>query len=303
MKCLYGGVLAALLFSTLTTPAFAACVSPKCPDAGAIENARGVIQTTCGCTGEGQKHGTYAKCVKKTLMAANLTTLIPEKACRKLIMKCENASICGKPNGAVCCVAKKSGKVKASIVNPAAKCTKGSACGASLGLFSTFDACAQDGTCAGPTTTATTPSNTTTTIAGPSGGAVLKGALTATHGRFNYNSTVGLPGANAACNTNFPGTHVCTLAELQNAAAAGDLVGLKDTAGQTVMSFWAIDPSQPPLQQCNDDVNSGLNWEYATAHTMSRGQKVDLTNATGVLGPLQSSLQCNFSDSWVGCCQ
>ena len=46
------------------------------------------------------------KCVKSTLKLANLTALIPEKACRKLIKKCENASICGKPNAAVCCVAK-----------------------------------------------------------------------------------------------------------------------------------------------------------------------------------------------------
>ncbi len=297
MKCLYGGVLAALLLSALATPAFAACVSAKCTDASAIEQARGVIQTTCGCTREGQKHGTYAKCVKKTLMAADLTAIIPEKPCRKLIMKCENSSICGKLSSAVCCVAKKNGKVKASIVNSATACKKGSACGALLGLYSTFDACAADGTCAGPTTT------TTTTIPPPSGGAVLKGALTATAGRFNYNNSLGLPGANAACGTNFPGTHVCTYAELQSAAKAGDLVGRKDTAGETVTSFWAIDSSQPPLQQCNDDVNSGLNWEYATAHTMSRGQKVDLTNATGVLGPLQTSLQCNFSTSWVGCCQ
>jgi hypothetical protein len=74
----------------------------------------------------------------------------------------------------------------------------------------------------------------------------------------------------------------------------------------TVTSFWAIDSSQPGLQQCIDDVMGGSqqNWEYATAHTASRGQKVALDNATGALGPLQSSLQCNFSgNSWVGCCQ
>jgi hypothetical protein len=145
----------------------------------------------------------------------------------------------------------------------------------------------------------TTP--TTTTI--PSGGVVLKGALTATPGRFNYNLMVGLPAANSACNTNFPGTHACTYAELQSAEAAGDLVGLQDIGSNTVTSFWAIDSSQPPLQQCQDDVVSFLNWEYGTAHTGSRGQKVALTNGTGALGPLQSSLQCNFSTAWVGCCQ
>jgi hypothetical protein len=301
MKWLYGGVVAALLLSALATPAFAECASKKCTDTTTIETARGMIQSTCGCTREGQKHGQYAKCVKSTL--ATLTALIPEKQCRKLIMKCENASICGKLSAAVCCVAKKNGNgVKASIVNTAAKCKKGSACGAFLGLYSTFDACAADGTCAGPTTGPTT----TTTLPGPSGGAVLKGALASTAGRFNYNATLGLPGANAACNTNFPGTHACTHPELQSAAAAGDLVGLKDIGGTPVTSFWAIDSSQPALQQCNDDVagGSGLNWEYATAHTASRGQKVALDNGAGTLGSLQSDLQCNFSgNSAVGCCQ
>jgi hypothetical protein len=286
MRCAFGGVLAALLLSSLATPAFAACVNAKCTDSTtAIENARGVIQTTCGCTRAGQTHGKYQQCVKSTLKAANLTALIPDKPCRKLIMKCEASSICGRLTSDVCCVPKKNGKVKASIVKTAAKCKKGSACGAMLGLYSTFDACAADGTCAGPVTT-------------------VKGALLSTPGRFNYNMMLGLPGANAACNTNFSGTHACTYAELQTAAAAGGLKGLKDIGSNTVTSFWAIDSSQPALQQCNDDVSSGLNWEYATAHTASRGQKVDLDNAAGTLGPLQSSLQCNFSgNSWVGCCQ
>ncbi len=133
----------------------------------------------------------------------------------------------------------------------------------------------------------------------------VKGSLTATPGRFNYNLMLGLAGANAACNSNFPGTHACTYAELQSAPKS-DLCNLKDTAANTVTSFWAIDGAQPPLQQCNDDAvgGSGINWEYATAHTASRGQKVALTNSTGVLGALQSSVQCNISgNSWVACCQ
>jgi hypothetical protein len=303
MTLLYAAALAVLLAARMT-PAFAACVNAQCTDTAAIERARATIQATCGCTRAGQTHGKYAKCVKSTLKLADLTALIPQKACRKLIMRCENASICGKPNAAVCCIAKGNGKVKSSIVGNPAKCKKGSACGAFLGLFSKFDACAADGTCAGPPTTTTTTTSTTTTL--PSGGGVLRGALTATPGRFNYNLTLGIPGANSACNTNFPGTHACTYPELQSAQTAGDLVGLKDITGMTVTSFWAIDSSQPGLQQCIDDVmgGSGLNWEYATAHTASRGQKVALDNATGALGPLQSSLQCNFSgNSWVGCCQ
>jgi hypothetical protein len=157
-----------------------------------------------------------------------------------------------------------------------------------------------------PTTMVTTSTTSTTSTSLPGGGVVLKGALTATPGRFNYNLTLGVPGADAACNTNFAGTHACTYPELQSAEAAGDLDGLTDIGANTVTSFWAIDPSQPALQQCQDDAPGGsnLNWEYATAHTPSRGQRVALTNGTGVLGALQSSVQCNIAgNSWVGCCQ
>ena len=172
-----------------------------------------------------------------------------------------------------------------------------------LGKDCAAAACDPEPSACAITTTTTIASTTTTTL--PSAGTVLKGALTATPGRFNYNLMVGLPGANSACNTSFPGTHACTVADLQNAEAAGDLVGLEDTGSNTVNSFWAIDGAQPALQQCNDDAvgGSGLNWEYGTAHTPSRGQKLPLTNATGTLGTLQSGLQCNLSgNSWVGCC-
>ena len=142
--------------------------------------------------------------------------------------------------------------------------------------------------------------STTTTLRGSMG---VVGALTATPGRFNYNATLGLPGANAACSTNFSGAHACTLAELQ-AAPASQLAGLRDTGGNSVASFWAIDPNAPALSQCVDDVLSQLNWEYATAHTASRGERISLTNATGVLGTLQTGVQCNIAGtSWVGCCR
>ena len=156
------------------------------------------------------------------------------------------------------------------------------------------------------TTTTTTSTTTTSTTCPPSTHQVLKGSLTATLGRFNYNLTLGLPGANSACNMNFPGTHACTYPDLQAAAAACDLAGLMDTASIPVTSFWAIDSSQPPLQQCNDDAmgGSGLNWEYGTAHTASRGERVTLDNASGALGSLQTGVQCNIAGtSWVGCCQ
>ena len=136
----------------------------------------------------------------------------------------------------------------------------------------------------------------------------VKGSLTATPGRFNYNLMLGLPGANSACNTNFAGSHACTLAELQSAPSS-QLAGLKDTSNMTVVSFWAIDPAADPVtRQCCDDVNfnpctSANNWEYQTAHTASRGQTVALNNVTGTLGPLVTMLQCNATNNWVACCQ
>ena len=153
------------------------------------------------------------------------------------------------------------------------------------------------------TTTSTTTSTTTTTC--PSTPPSVRGALPATVGRFNFNAQLGLPGANAACNTNFACSQACTRQQLQ-AAPTSELAGLKDINTTTVTSFWAIDSTAPILQQCNDDAvgGSGLNWEYGTAHTASRGQQMTLNNSTGVLGPVVGGIQCNIAGtSWVGCCQ
>src|SRR4029077_9154292 len=165
-------------------------------------------------------------------------------------------------------------------------------------------------TSVGATTTTTTTvvaSTTTTTVVTP---AHVVGSLIATAGRFNYNLTLGLPGANAACNTSFAGSHACTLPELRGAPAS-DLTGLKDTSNMTVVSFWAIDSAADPVTaQCCDDATfnpctSANNWEYGTAHTLSRGQKIALNNATGTLvEPPVTGVQCNFApNNWVGCCQ
>ncbi len=156
------------------------------------------------------------------------------------------------------------------------------------------------------TTTTTPTTSTSSTTCPPSMFTILKGALPPTLGRFNYNLMFGLPAANSFCNTNFPGTHACLYSELQAAAAACDLVGLTDLNSNAVNSFWAIDPTAPILSQCNDDGfgGSNLNWEYQTAHTASRGNKVPLNNGTGQLGALSTGNQCNLSGtSSVGCCQ
>lgn len=164
-----------------------------------------------------------------------------------------------------------------------------------------FDDGIANATCA--SSSGPTPTPTPTVVPG----VVVKGALPITYGRFNYNLALGIPGANAACNSNYTGTHACTYAELQSAETAGDLDGLHDFEGSEVDGFWAIDASLPALQQCNDDSmgGSGLNWEYGTSHTGSRGSRVTLDNATGTLGPLVTGVQCNTPATLasVGCCQ
>jgi hypothetical protein len=169
-----------------------------------------------------------------------------------------------------------------------------------------FDDGVANGTCfsgTGPTPTpAPTAAPTPTPTPAFPPGTVLKGVLQPATGRFNYNLVLGLPGSDAACNSNFPGTHTCTYAELQSAEAAGDLDGAKDINGTTVTSFWAIDGSHANTLQCATTVP----WDYATAHTGHFGEKVNLTNATGTLSALQSGAGAGvfcLNSSWVGCCQ
>src|SRR5262249_31551590 len=131
------GPVVALLIRAPVAPALGACVDARCPDGASIESARALLQSTCGCTSQGETHQKYKRCVKSSLDLPALTALLPEKRCRALVVRCERASICGRPNAAVCCVLKKNGRVKASIVASPATCRKGNACRAALGLFGT----------------------------------------------------------------------------------------------------------------------------------------------------------------------
>src|SRR5262249_15124709 len=156
MSWLHAGAVAVLLVSGATSPALAACVSKKCSDAALVEQARVSIQQTCGCMQAGQPHRAYMRCVKRMLKAAELPALKLQRSCRNVVKRCESKSICGNPDAVVCCRTKKSGNVVASIRTSATKCKKGTACGATLGLYSTFDACSATGTCAQEVTTTTT---------------------------------------------------------------------------------------------------------------------------------------------------
>jgi hypothetical protein len=167
MTRLHVGALGLLLASSVMSPALATCVSKKCPDATVVQQARETIQQTCGCMQGGQTHRRYMKCVKNALKPAKLAAIGLQRPCRNAVMRCESSSICGQPDAVVCCKTKKSGKVAASMRKSAANCKSGIACGASLGLYSTFDACNSTGTCAQEATTTTTPTTTPTTTTTP----------------------------------------------------------------------------------------------------------------------------------------
>jgi hypothetical protein len=141
------------------------------------------------------------------------------------------------------------------------------------------------------------PTTTTSTTMPPAPGAV-RGALTPTSGRFNYNLTLGIAGATAACHSSFPNSHPCSYQELQDAVAGGSMTGLKDTANTTVTSFWAIDPLRSDFDQCTVSVP----WDYNTLHTGHKADTVSLDNPTGTLGTLQTGQACGAS-RWVACCQ
>ncbi|MFN2375874.1 MAG: hypothetical protein ABR538_05005 [Candidatus Binatia bacterium] len=160
-----------------------------------------------------------------------------------------------------------------------------------------------------PVATTTTTTSTTTTTMPLLPATVLKALLPAVNGEFNYKVTPGLAGAELECEETVPGSHVCTVTDLLAAEAAGDLDNIKDPVSNAlVTSFWAIDPAEPALQQCNSTTVGGTRWFYNTAHIDSGGNVFPLTNATGDLGALDEhgggtgSRNCS-QVRWIGCCQ
>src|SRR5262249_60304187 len=146
MSWLHAGVVVVLLASGVTSPALATCVSKKCSDAALVERARVSIQQTCGCMQAGRTHRAYMQCVKSALKPEKLAALGLQRPCRNAVMRCESKSICGELDAVVCCRMKK-GKLLASIRKSAARCKNATACGANLGLYSTFDACGTTAAC------------------------------------------------------------------------------------------------------------------------------------------------------------
>ena len=166
----------------------------------------------------------------------------------------------------------------------------------------TADASCESGT--GPTPTPTvspTPTPTPTATFVP--GTIFQGAIARTSGAWNYDGVNGLPGGEIECDDHFPGSHVCTYAELDAAEALGELVAAVDVNGLAVNTFWAVIPGAADLDQCiSAPPGTPIRWFYATVHTGSMGNFATLNNGTGALGPVAGPVSCAGNQFSVGCC-
>src|SRR3989442_7723601 len=233
MRSLTLAALGASMLLASAPVAFANCAEDD-PTGSKVHAARQQANSTCSCA-TATNHGTYVKCVAGVadMLSKGTSPSLP-KSCKGAVKKCAAHSTCGKPGSVTCCLTTAMGP-KCKVKKDAGHCT------AKQGTTGTCTSCCD--ACPAPGS-------------GPSCSSVVKGSLAATPGRFNYNLTLRLPGANSACNTNFSGSHACTLADLQSAPAS-DLACLKDTAGMPATSFWAIASdaaTTPRLQQYEDDL-------------------------------------------------
>jgi len=168
-----------------------------------------------------------------------------------------------------------------------------------------FDNGTADASCAsgtGPTPTPTPTATVTATPVATSTPPIFRGTLPRSVGDWTYSGNPGLPGGNALCNATFPGTHACTITDLQNAQALGELVGAADNVG-AITRFWKVDPSETNNRQCIN-TSGTVRWSYGTAHTASKGVYVNFNSGTGTLGSESVPVACPAAgnSSSVGCC-
>lgn len=149
-----------------------------------------------------------------------------------------------------------------------------------------FNACAPNQTCMSGTCVSDT---------------VVAGALVAQNGRWTFGGDVGVASADSECNINWAGSHACLRPEVEAAAAAGELVELQDTAGNTVAGLWIDDTEVADVLRCVDPSAENVPYSYQTGHFGHQGQIVELNNAAGTIGPITTEV-CNAGTYNVLCC-
>lgn len=134
---------------------------------------------------------------------------------------------------------------------------------------------------------------------------IYRGSLPATTGRWTLQAAVGLTGANAECDVQFPGSQVCSSDKLSMAAVKGELLGAKDVAGVDVTEWWIDDPASDPLHRCQDATKENVPWSYATAHLGNVGKFVSLSNgqiSQVVTGSIADSTGLCNTARFIACC-
>jgi hypothetical protein len=132
---------------------------------------------------------------------------------------------------------------------------------------------------------------------------IYRGSLVPTTGRWAYNGVLGLTGADAACNANWPGSKGCSYTKLMAASmkVPSELVNAVDTNGTAVTSWWVDDPNVGE-GRCTSNADNAP-WTYQTADQGHVGKFADLTPATGALGAFTMGTlpSCNQTRN-VACC-
>jgi hypothetical protein len=117
------------------------------------------------------------------------------------------------------------------------------------------------------------------------------------NGYWNFGGTLGIAGADTACNTAFPGSAHCTRAQLEAIGAAGG-IGATDTAGNPVTSLWVDDTTALDRDRCGSATGGDAPWTYGSGHLGCDGLSATVSggslNTIGIAG-------CG-SAHHVGCC-
>jgi hypothetical protein len=133
---------------------------------------------------------------------------------------------------------------------------------------------------------------------------IYRGSLPATPGRWQFNATLGLDGANAMCEMKWPGSAICTYDKLLAASmkATPETINATDYNGVAVTTWWIDDPNAGGNERCQSNADM-IPWSYGTADQGHVGKSVTLTAATGAISALQTDTlpSCNQM-RFVPCC-
>ncbi len=155
--------------------------------------------------------------------------------------------------------------------------TNGNFCGASATCFDdTAGEDCQTGTCVGGSCVAA---------------ATYIGSLTPAKGKWSYGNEPGVAGAQLACRSLFGSltATVCSPAQLVLSQSRGELANAKDSAGDTVTSWFIVDPNaNGQALQCIHPDSGGVPWTYETHH-LGEGAQFITVNASGTISEVQDA--------------